>query len=257
MEASNLETTANGGQDVDHKLQRGTHLTAMICSADRRVFKFWSLLAFGLLAFAGWLALFSWCAHVVSGTEVAQSFGASGYGDSKDNSALVYVDVWFALAIMAAFDAFAIVLNFNRSLIHQFHYYVSLRMTTLAFVVASAVRLLSPSPDRPLNIPFVAAVLLGCAAVYAVIFLITERLHRLLPVRGLGMASGSLDEFSDHISSFDIPWPRALLYAAINGGVGFALTTLVPSKFAMLNPIVHITWYVPSHRIFPRILIQD
>ncbi|KAJ2966462.1 hypothetical protein NQ176_g10140 [Zarea fungicola] len=43
---------------------------------------------------------------------------------------------------------------------------------------------------------------------------------------------------------FDLPWRRTLLLSAINGAVGLALTTLVPAKWSMLNPALHITWEV-------------
>jgi hypothetical protein len=66
----------------------------------------------------------------------------SGNNNTADSASLFYVDVWFALGLMAAVDAFVIVINFNRSLIHQFHYLISLRMMSLAFIISAAVLLL-------------------------------------------------------------------------------------------------------------------
>jgi hypothetical protein len=52
---------------------------------------------------------------------------------------------------MAGVDAFAIVINFNRSLIHQFHYFISLRMALLAVIIPAAMLLLYNKYAYPLG----------------------------------------------------------------------------------------------------------
>lgn len=146
-----------------------------------------------------------------------------------------------------AVDAFAIVINFNRSLIHQFYYFVSLRMMSLAFIISAAVHLLNSNNEH--NIPHWArrsAVIVSflCYVLYMVSIFVLEKLHKLLPVRGIGASRGSLQKFSEQMCQFDLPWRRTLLFAVINGAVGFVLTSLVPAKWSMLNPVVHITWEV-------------
>lgn len=224
--------------------------------ADSSILKFWLLLLGGVVVFFAWLALFSRCAKVWEPrtnsknafTTVATSSNTThsdGNRDTVDSPDLLYVDVWFALALMTAIDAFAIVTNFNRSLIHQFHYFVSLRMTSLAFIISAAVLLLYGQEH---NTSFLAqhpvAAFFLCCVLYMISIFILEKLHKLLPVRGLSSSNGSLQKFSEQMSQFDIPWRRALLFAAINGAVGLVLTTLVPAKWSMLNPVVHITWEV-------------
>lgn len=217
-----------------------------------RLVKFWSLLVAGLAVFFAWLVLFSRCANVLASAAnygdaltAGSSSSCSDERTSHSNAAsyLVYVDIWFALALMAAIDAFAIVLNFNRSLIHQFHYFVSLRMTSLAFIISTGLLLLyGDEENRAAQHPAVVA--LFCCAAYMASILIFQQLHKLIPARGISATTGSLQKFTDQMSLFDLPWKRTLPFAAINGAVGLALTTLVPAKWSMLNPVLHITWEV-------------
>lgn len=146
---------------------------------------------------------------------------------------------------MAAVDAFAIVVNFNRSLIHQFHYFVSLRMMVLAFILSTSAYFLHGNEHSAHHHVYrlAAAAFLGYA-LYAVSVLVLDKLHKLLPVRGIGESTGSLQKFSEHMCLFDLPWKRAIMLATVNGAVGFLLTTMVPAKWSILNPVVHITWEV-------------
>lgn len=220
--------------------------------ADPRLFKFWSLVVGGVAVFLSWLLLFSWCAKVwrpSANFQDAFKPSVARFSDTASGAnspvGLVCVDIWFALALMAAVDAFAIVVNFNRSLIHQFHYFVSLRMMVLAFIVSTAVYFLHGNEHSARHQVYrlAAAVLLG-SALYAVSVLVLDRLHKLLPVRGVSASPGSLQKFSEHMCLFDLPWKRAVMLATVNGAVGFLLATLVPAKWSILNPVVHITWEV-------------
>lgn len=214
-----------------------------------RLLKFWLLLLSGLVVFLAWLVLFSRCAKVwepSTNFENAFSTVPAAEMDDSNNSpvgtSLLYVDVWFALALMAAVDAFAVVINFNRSLIHQFHYFISLRMTSLAFIISAAVLLLHGKHNSRAQHP--ATVFFLCYVFYMVSNFVFDRLHRLLPVRGIGASRESFEKYCEKMCQFDLPWGRALLFATTNGAVGLFLTTLVPAKWSMLNPVVHITWEV-------------
>jgi hypothetical protein len=229
------------------------------------ILKFWLLALGGVAIFFAWLVLFTRCAGIwglgvalsapfnTLPTHIENTSTAAGPVDmtssankkSTGSAGLFYVDVWFALALMAAVDAFAIVINFNRSLIHQFHYFISLRMMSLAFVISVAVLLLSGNEhNNAQKSQHPAAVIFLCCVLYMVSIFATEKLHKLLPVRGTSATRGSLQEFSQQMCLFDLPWRRALLFAATNGVVGLVLTTLVPTEWSMLNPVVHITWEV-------------
>ena len=127
--------------------------------------KFWPLLSGGVAVFA-WLVLFSYYAKVWGRkTQVGQtipsitSIPTVTHNDDHRTARLAtlpYADVWFALALMAAIDAFVIAINFNRSLIHQSHYFINVRMTLLAFIISAAVEMVhinEPETLRPAQYP--------------------------------------------------------------------------------------------------------
>lgn len=96
----------------------------------------------------------------------------------------------------------------------------------------------------------VVGVLSICAILFQLGGFILNSLHKLLPVRGIGESYGSLQQFSNSLCQFDIPWTQAITFAAVNGAVGFILIIMVPSSWSMVNPIIHITWEV---RVMPSI----
>lgn len=115
------------------------------------ILNFWLLLLGGVLVFFAWIAFFSRQAKLWGPeTNSENAFSTVTHPiRSIDNNindtppaALLCVDIWFALTLMAGVDAFAIVINFNRSLIHQFHYFISLRMMLLAVIIPAAMLLL-------------------------------------------------------------------------------------------------------------------
>ena len=226
------------------------------------ILNFWLLLLGGLLVFFAWIAFFSRQAKLW-GPEASSENAFSTVThpiETSDNSindtppvALLCVDIWFALTLMAGVDAFAIVINFNRSLIHQLHYFISLRMTLLAVIIPTAILLLHDNKSSTLSAK--TAIFLLCCIVYRVSIPFTHRLHRLIPARGIGASRSSLQNYSEKMCLFDLRWRRNLLFAAINGAVGLGLTTLVPIKWSMLSPVVHITWKV-GHTFFLKPVIK-
>lgn len=213
--------------------------------------KFWLLLTGGILAFATWLLVATRYANIWEFKDSHSNavFSFSNIGTrrggiySTDDSILLYIDIWFALALMASVDAFAIVLHFNRSLIHQFHYFVSLRMMSLAFIISTGLLLVYGSEhDRTSRHP--VAVICFCLLLYLTLNIVFQQLHKLLPARGISITPGSLQSFSDQMCPFDLPWRRIILFAAINGAFGLALVALVPAKWSLINPVLHIAWEV-------------
>ncbi|KAK2592701.1 hypothetical protein QQS21_009602 [Conoideocrella luteorostrata] len=246
------------GKDSTNAIKTDMSVISVLVSGDITnpfIVKFWLLLSGGVVVFFAWLGLFSWLAKVweldlhlgnILTTAIKVADTADGAkNDIAGSAGLFCVDIWFGIALMGGVDAITIVSNFNRSLIHQFHYYVSLRMMLLAFITSLAVHLLC-GYDRqtPLQFHHLAAVFALCGALYIFCFIVLEKLHKLLPIRGIGESRGSLQNFSEQMCLFDLTWKRAILFAATNGAVGLALTTLVPARWSMLNPVVHITWEV-------------
>lgn len=228
---------------------------ASVVNSDFQVIKFILLVATGEMMFFLWLVPVSNAAEIWKSrthfenpfTTVTRTFRVAytGHTLAAKSASLSYIDVWFALALMAALDAFAIVINFNRSLIHQFHYFVSLRMMSLAFIASFGFLLLYDSEhNMPQQLWRPVGVVLLCCALYYASIVVPERLHKLLPARGICASRGSLRGFCEQMCAFDLTWWRALMLAGINGAAGFVITTAVPAEWSMLNPVVHITWEV-------------
>ncbi|KAK2763128.1 hypothetical protein FQN54_009764 [Arachnomyces sp. PD_36] len=220
-------------------------------TVDRRVLKFWLLLAGGITAFVGWVVLYFRCASLWGpedfepGTSTMASIinmFDKRNSSAVDSSDLLYLDIWFSLGIMASIDATTVVLNLNRSLIDGFHYFVSTSLMSLAFIISGAVCLLHSSKNT--SKLYTTAVLLSCLLVYLAIVFALEKLHTLLPKRGTSTSRGSLRTYSAHMSRFDLPWRKTTLYAAINGAAGFVLTAKVPVKWAPLNPVILIAFEI-------------
>jgi hypothetical protein len=110
------------------------------------ILNFWLLLLGGVLVFFAWIAFLSRQAKLWGPETYSENAFSTVTSDNNINdtppAALLCVDICFALTLMAGVDAFAIVINFNRSLIHQFHYFISLRMTLLAVIIPAAMLLL-------------------------------------------------------------------------------------------------------------------
>ncbi|KAJ5634928.1 uncharacterized protein N7484_008241 [Penicillium longicatenatum] len=226
-----------------------THVTVDAC-----VLKFWLLLLGGVVAFFGWIVLVSRYAQVWGPSpsfEAATTFTTlinmtnSSHYKIANPASLFYGDIWCALALMAAIDASTIVMNFNRSLIHQFHYFISLRMTSLAFIISAPFLLLHSDGHNSSSLVYhPLAIFMVCCIVYILAIFVTNKLHKLLPVRGVGASRGCLEKFSKQLCLFDLPWVHNILFAAINGAVGLALATINPSEWSMMNPLMLITWEV-------------
>ena len=140
-------------------------------AADPRVTKFWVYVVASFSSFLGWMYLYSWAIGVKL--------------NSANTTPLAYVDVWYAFVLVAALDALMITLNFNRALLHQWHYFVSLRMAILAFLAPLFLYLLERNGIDHLGSLYNVAVVLGCAgcclALYVLGYVLTEWAHRFLP----------------------------------------------------------------------------
>jgi len=196
-------------------------LASLRCMSSARTILSTSLVSFGLVAFAAWVKLLM---HIgpVSLAEANQDY-------TIQRAAL---DVWYAMAGLAAFDAFVVAFNFNRSLIHQWHYFISLRITAVAAIVGYLFTVEN----------YLLLQTLLMLVLYAFIIVITEWFHTFLPHRSSRTGPGSAKQFHDEIASLEVSWPRAMLYAALTGSVGFAFTLLVPRSLSPLSPVVYLAF---------------
>jgi len=196
-------------------------LSSLRCMSSARTVLTSALVSFGLVAFAAWVKLLIHIGPV--------SLAEANQGYTIQRAAL---DVWYAMAGLAGFDAFVVAFNFNRSMIHQWHYFMSLRITAVAAIVAYLFTV-----ENYLMLQTLSMLIL-----YAFIVVLTQWFHTFLPHRSSRTGHGSAKQFHDEIASLEVSWPRAILYAALTGSVGLAFTLLVPRGLAPLSPVIYLAF---------------
>ncbi|GES58553.1 retinol dehydrogenase protein [Aspergillus terreus] len=85
---------------------------------------------------------------------------------SPGSSRLTSIDVWFALELMVAIDAFAIATTFNRTLINKWHYFASLRMMALSSIISFASYLRGVGDRTTVSISRHPVAVLGACGVH-------------------------------------------------------------------------------------------
>lgn len=178
---------------------------------------FYKYLFFGTFSFFTWTWLISYF------------FLKDSVNNSEYNK---IIELWYAFAIPHALDALAVVYNFNRSMIHQWHYFVSLRMISISFLVVY------------IYIYKTFQSIIYSIVIFTFILYITRILHTLIPKRHISIGYGSFYHFVQNIKMTQISWTRALCYSIVNGGFGILLIYMTPQKYSYLNPIFHITFEV-------------
>lgn len=153
-------------------------------------------------------------------------------------------DIWFALSISTAVDATSIVFNGNRSLIHQFHYCVSMKMLCLATIISIGAYIILSKSEKTEGIYHSGIVILLGGISYIICVFIMDMLRKLVPSRSMKYGNGSLQGFLAQIGCFDVSWIRASLYTVIGGGFGVVLLLLLPAKYAVFIPPMHFTFEV-------------
>lgn len=205
-----------------------------------KIFKFWLLVTITFGSFLFWTLLFTYLGNVEWVGDKKDFPGFTNDLPQTQSGVSGYcIDIWFAFLIAASLDASFIVLDFNRALIHQWHYFVGMTMAALGSLIALAVYWIGNlhSPEV-FNILWVVLV---CTALYAGVVMLLEKVHTLMPPRGRSKTHGSLESFSVNVFQFDLPWKRTISYAALSGSVGWVLLKVVPVSLYILNPIIQVT----------------
>src|SRR5579883_1444896 len=212
----------------------------------KQILKFWLLVSVTFGSFLFWTPLFTYLGNVewVKETPLANPLSPSNGTDNSFQTRLrgYCIDIWFAFATIAALDAAFIVFDFNRALIHQWHYFVGMAMMALGSFIALGTYWIGNLPS--LGISQVAWPIFVCGCLYAGTLKLLNVIHTLMPSRGRSKTHGSLESFSANICQFDLPWRRTVFYAALNGSVGWLLLRVLPPSLYVLNPIIQVGWEV-------------
>ncbi|KJZ74369.1 hypothetical protein HIM_06179 [Hirsutella minnesotensis 3608] len=187
-------------QSRSWKTSPGNDAASLLKIPDRSTFTFWFLLASSSAAFVFWivaatslskipLPFLSKPPIIVPASHHLRSTNSSTSLLRQTSPARnvvtgierpLLMDVWFALSLTVAADAFAVVLTFNGALIRRFHYAVSQRMMFLASIFSFFVsRWNSLEPNFIVRYPLISASMgLVC---YALFSLALDRFEKTSP----------------------------------------------------------------------------
>ncbi|KAJ0415784.1 hypothetical protein BJY00DRAFT_317484 [Aspergillus carlsbadensis] len=161
------------------------------------------------------------------------------YADLTKNLA---VDVWFGLALVPTFDAIAIVGTCNRTIISRWHYFVSIRMMVLAYLVSGIV-ILSGKPgtstfiyENPVTV-FVFAL-----ALYAAVGACLDYFRAPRPKQSMNLRTWTMSEYVRAMGSSNGTWSAAAAATAVTCGLAPALTITLPVEWLGVIPLLSIAF---------------
>lgn len=143
------------------------------------------------------------------------------------------IDVWFALSIVPAVDAMAMVFTFNGQLIRQFHYAVSQRLLFVASVVSWLSTLQHP----------VRWFIPGCVAC-KIFGVLLDRFESPIASKRHSACWGTLSAYSQKLRYSESTWAKAALNSAAITSFGLVLSMLLRPPLTFLVPIAHIFFEV-------------
>jgi hypothetical protein len=153
-------------------------------------------------------------------------------------SILPYIDVSLGFLAGSTLDAIVVVANFNRPLIQQFHYVVSLRIAVLGILVSTSLYLWNITCAR--GVWALPAIISMMGITYMLFILATDKLHKLFPARYISARKGILLHHMRHLGVADTPWRHILLLLAMNLVLCLSLVMAVPTHWASFAPPVQI-----------------
>lgn len=229
---------------------------------DRRNIIFWCMELAGGLAFAFWLMVAMRLSQNLLSYPLDTLYSSSlrlpmqrllldfnisspeyATAETRNSTKILAGEVWFALAFTTVIDAFAVVANFNRVLLKQFHHVVNLRMMLLAAIISSGV-LLWADKDVTLSLPHRLLFAAGGLLLYLFCGMILDSFRPPIPTKDACYHPSSLQLYAENLSQFDVSWRKAIYLTAVTGGAALMLTICVPPSLSGLTPILQIGFEV-------------
>lgn len=153
-------------------------------------------------------------------------------------------DIWFALGSITTIDAFWIAATFNRTLMKNWHYFISLRMMALASLISVVFYLRENGSTEGCISRYPAVSLLMPCTLYFVFCFALPRLHRPPPVTAINAHFGSIHIYSKRISQSSIRWKTAIWVASVIGIFPVLLTLVIPQNWTTIIPLLAIGFEV-------------
>lgn len=166
--------------------------------------------------------------------------------DHVSSAAMLCGDVWLALSLMAGTDAFWVVATFNHTLMKNWHYFISLRMMTLASIISFCLYI--PSNWGKSTLGYLFALLLSCTT-YFLFNHTLSRLHRQPSNTTTNAHFGSIQQYSDKMSRLSFGWGRAIHVSVVICSVPGILSMIMPSGWVTIIPLVSIPFEVRPNLI--------
>lgn len=153
-------------------------------------------------------------------------------------TSLAALDVWFALGLSTALDAITTVVTFNRPVIDNWHYFISVRMMSLASLISFAVFLSGSETACHYASKYPIVALFTPCATYMLVGVALNAFHRPPSTRSSDLRYWSLKEYTAALARHPGPWRSALVSTAMTGGLGTVLTVLVPRNWSTIIPVI-------------------
>ncbi|KAE8378420.1 hypothetical protein BDV26DRAFT_292237 [Aspergillus bertholletiae] len=184
-----------------------------------------------------WLGIFAWAGV---GQRLGISFSPSRFkAASQESVHLLYLDTFLALGFGFTLDATNVVLTFNRALIQQFHYFVSLRMLLITVLVSIVTHSFTQRPHEAPTTFGTGTVIGACGAIYAAFLVISPWFHkRFFHGRYISSGRASIERFSKRANLGGLSWTYCLLLTVPTIFLGFCLLMFVRGDWGMVNPAV-------------------
>ncbi|UZP36987.1 hypothetical protein NXS19_004803 [Fusarium pseudograminearum] len=141
---------------------------------------------------------------------------------------------------MAGTDAFWVVATFNHTLMKNWHYFVSLRMMALASIISFCLYIPSNWGTKATRLQDYSLALCLSGIAYFLVNYALSRVHRHPPSTLINAHFGTLQQYSDKMSRFSFGWSRALQVSAIICSFPVVLTTIMPSGWVTVIPLLTI-----------------
>ncbi|GKU13355.1 unnamed protein product, partial [Fusarium langsethiae] len=120
-----------------------------------------------------------------------------------NSAALLCGDVWLALSLIAGTDAFWVVATFNHTLMKNWHYFISMRMMTLASILSFCLYIPSNWGNKATRAQdYSFALSLSCLTYFLFNYALS-RAHRRPPSTLVNAYFGTLQQYSDKMSRID------------------------------------------------------
>jgi hypothetical protein len=160
-------------------------------------------------------------------------------------------DVWFALFTTISTDAFYVAITLNRTLMKNWHYFVSLRLMAASSLIYFLIYVYGKDTASS-SVYQHMATLLALLGLYLAFGRILQLLHKPPPATLVNARFGSIQSYTKSMYRSTSGWKSALYNASIIGIIPLVLTVVMVPAWATTIPLAAIGFEVRilAHIVF-------